>query len=737
MRTPPFLLGASLLFWGWQTDFLLPAVLMAIILEMARFVPTKWELSNDDFSRIWTFCSVLFLATGAYAFTSNGGPGDVSRLISGGVRALAQNSLGKTSVRTSVLVIRWLPMVFFLFIAAQAWSNREGIPLETISLILRRRWKQAKKEGRPLPPSRVVNVSYPYFIVCIFAACSHAPADNNTFFWGVCALLAWGLWPRRSQRFSLAIWAAAMAVTIALGYEGMRGMVLLKQKMDQFSPQWLAGLVRAGASPFESRTEIGQVGRIKTSGQIVIRVKTPTDSQPPTYLREASYRSYNSSVWYGSRNKDDFSQVSERPPNSGTWPLVLSKTNDARVNIACYLPGGSALLPLPGDSGRLEQLPAFILYKSTLGAVRAQGPGLVIFNAEFGHGPVMDSAPDQFDDLIVTERERPALDQVIQELGLKDRDPETILAAVSRFFETKFTYSLWQEKAPKQNNNDPDSSLSEATRATLTAMMNRHLGTNITQNFWRLRRGENLLSPLGRFLLRTRSGHCEYFATATVLLLRELGIPARYTVGYYVHEPAGSRNYVVRQSDAHAWCRVWNARAQTWEDFDTTPSSWIGVEHERRSAFQFLSDAWSRVFFEFSKFRWGQSNLRQILLWTIVPILILLLYQIIFRSKRRRAAPKSATAARPVIWPGLDSEFYQLENLLTRKGHARQPNEPLYAWLNRNVSDPALARFNAPLRQILSLHYKYRFDPAGIQAAERETLRSEVARCLSIISAKS
>jgi transglutaminase-like putative cysteine protease len=46
-------------------------------------------------------------------------------------------------------------------------------------------------------------------------------------------------------------------------------------------------------------------------------------------------------------------------------------------------------------------------------------------------------------------------------------------------------------------------------------------------------------TPLARFLLRTRSGHCEYFATATVLLLRQLGIPARYAVGYAVHEASG------------------------------------------------------------------------------------------------------------------------------------------------------------------------------------------------------
>jgi hypothetical protein len=110
-------------------------------------------------------------------------------------------------------------------------------------------------------------------------------------------------------------------------------------------------------------------------------------------------------------------------------------------------------------------------------------------------------------------------------------------------------------------------------------------------------------------------------------------MPARYAVGYYVHETAG-HGYVVRERDAHAWCLVWNGK--TWEDFDTTPASWVGKEGKRARAMQWFSDFWSWVGFQFAKFRWGQSNLRQYILWALVPVLALLLYQIIFRHRRRR-----------------------------------------------------------------------------------------------------
>src|SRR5262249_43284954 len=128
---------------------------------------------------------------------------------------------------------------------------------------------------------------------------------------------------------------------------------------------------------------------------------------------------------------------------------------------------------------------------------------------------------------------------------------------------------------------------------------------------------------------------CEYFATATTLLLRQDGIPARYAVGYAVHENSSGRKYVVRQRDAHAWCLVWDEEKGSWQDFDTTPASWLEAEGMRVSRFQGLSDAWARIVFEFSRLRWAQTRLRQYVLWSLIPVLALLLYQIIFRSRRR------------------------------------------------------------------------------------------------------
>ncbi|MDQ3646243.1 MAG: transglutaminaseTgpA domain-containing protein, partial [Actinomycetota bacterium] len=72
------------------------------------------------------------------------------------------------------------------------------------------------------------------------------------------------------------------------------------------------------------------------------------------------------------------------------------------------------------------------------------------------------------------------------------------------------------------------------------------------------------------FLFDTDVGFCEQFASATVVMLRTLGVPARVAVGY----APGKRNpftgyYEVRGSDAHSWVEVWFP-GYGWYEFDPT-----------------------------------------------------------------------------------------------------------------------------------------------------------------------
>lgn len=78
--------------------------------------------------------------------------------------------------------------------------------------------------------------------------------------------------------------------------------------------------------------------------------------------------------------------------------------------------------------------------------------------------------------------------------------------------------------------------------------------------------------PLSNFLFSTRTGHCEYFATAHVIMLRTLGIPARMINGFRFGEYNDWGDYfIVRQSDAHSWVEAY-LPGSGWVEFDPTPA---------------------------------------------------------------------------------------------------------------------------------------------------------------------
>ncbi len=77
-------------------------------------------------------------------------------------------------------------------------------------------------------------------------------------------------------------------------------------------------------------------------------------------------------------------------------------------------------------------------------------------------------------------------------------------------------------------------------------------------------------NPVDRFLFDTRRGFCEHYASAFAVMMRAAGIPARIVLGYQGGEfnPL-SGQYVIRQSDAHAWTEVW-LEGQGWHRVDPT-----------------------------------------------------------------------------------------------------------------------------------------------------------------------
>jgi hypothetical protein len=77
--------------------------------------------------------------------------------------------------------------------------------------------------------------------------------------------------------------------------------------------------------------------------------------------------------------------------------------------------------------------------------------------------------------------------------------------------------------------------------------------------------------PLALFLFDIGKGHCEYFASAMTVMLRQIGIPARLVNGFRSGEYNSiGHNWIVRQYNAHSWVEAYFP-PYGWIDFDPTP----------------------------------------------------------------------------------------------------------------------------------------------------------------------
>lgn len=79
------------------------------------------------------------------------------------------------------------------------------------------------------------------------------------------------------------------------------------------------------------------------------------------------------------------------------------------------------------------------------------------------------------------------------------------------------------------------------------------------------------------FLFDRKAGHCEYFATGLVVLLRSVGIPSRVVNGFLGGRWNEVGGYLaVTGNQAHAWVEVWFP-GLGWVPFDPTPPGEVGA----------------------------------------------------------------------------------------------------------------------------------------------------------------
>ncbi|MCZ6803539.1 MAG: hypothetical protein O7D86_06325 [Proteobacteria bacterium] len=289
--------------------------------------------------------------------------------------------------------------------------------------------------------------------------------------------------------------------------------------------------------PNRTSTSIGSLGRLKLSDRIVFRVKSDKKLSTPLYFRETSYSNYEYGTWRNPRVEFD---IITKTPTKNEWRFNKNSQDRGSVDVAIYLQDQSAIIPVPDNINTLTGKDLIQVETSIYGSTRIEArEGWINYRLGYSDQNFTE-APPNIEDLNVPLIYQDDFKQVATELGLYSKTPVEIIASVQRYFKDNFYYSITQNQ--------------------------------------RYTKGQYLI----KFLFKDKKGHCEYFATTTALLLREAGIPTRYTISYSVQEySAWQRMYLVRARHAHSWLKYFVDGE--WHILDTTPSVWAPMEAEDRT----------------------------------------------------------------------------------------------------------------------------------------------------------
>jgi hypothetical protein len=357
--------------------------------------------------------------------------------------------------------------------------------------------------------------------------------------------------------------AVAVALVAVGTVVGARGMVFLESAMEP--------VYRALLNVYfdHRKTHVVWDGEVdlyrktsdtvrKQQDAVILRARAP---QAPGYLRGRAYRAYGNGTWRGA-------------PAETSLP-VLAVDGDL-ASSRFVMPGRSA----PADGAQaIEILPAAEFFSDVLLArgdavmveliaddvgASADGelhPGgwerggaysvrVVGDDTAFGHAePSPDLAPYRR----VPARLTPLLAQANAELGgAEAASAAARIAAVSEGLQKRCSYELGGGGAPAG------------------------------------------ADPITHFLFDSRRGHCELFASAAVLLLRNRGVPARYVTGFICAERHPNGDYwVARVGDCHAWVEAYDADAARWVLVEPTPPSGLPAGDPR---FGMLRTVWELPF---------------------------------------------------------------------------------------------------------------------------------------------
>jgi transglutaminase-like putative cysteine protease len=328
------------------------------------------------------------------------------------------------------------------------------------------------------------------------------------------------------------VFASACSVALALGLF----LLLPRLHAGIVRPQLLGAL--GATAGFSERVELGDLGRIRSDPSVVLRVETvagPAAAPDERYWRGLAFDVFDGRAWSLSDSR--------RTPIAIDPELGVDVAGGVESNVVQRIlrePVSGGIVFVEGRPSRLEG-PLGRLEVDAGGGVHApsRSDERVRYTAESRVSPRDDAAlradfarpPKRGAATLVLPPLASDLSALAREaVGDAASDAERAAALESWLRRT----GRYTDTPPAADPDDPR-------------------------------------TPVERFLLGERAGHCEYFASAMVVLARSLGLPARLVNGF-----AGGRENEIggfvelTRSDAHAWVEIHYEHAG-WVRYDPTP----------------------------------------------------------------------------------------------------------------------------------------------------------------------
>jgi len=313
------------------------------------------------------------------------------------------------------------------------------------------------------------------------------------------------------------------------------------------------------------RVDLESFGSAKRSEQIVLRMEVEPETALPRVLRlrEAVFTEYNHGVWTrGGAARNRLGAEAERAERSILQTRAqqlrighLSVDLNLTVNAFLFLPYGADGLEVERE------------FPTPLkdGVVRLAGGGRSVRYTVGVRGVEQRGVGSSVIDPAAVPRE---IRDYAQTLTGDLTEPMEIYYRIRDHFSRRFLYTL-----------DPP-------------------------------RGKG--DPLVHFLLRSKAGHCEFFASAAALMLTARGIPSRLVTGSYGGEMGlFSRALVVRGGNLHAWVEA-DVDGRGFTVLDPTPDVGIPPAQSRLSWSRFFSNLGREIEFFYDRRILGFDSLDQI-----------------------------------------------------------------------------------------------------------------------------